>query len=210
MRKTLNENPVVQVVMLGILGIVVAFLFMTRVMGGQDEPAPDATATTPTPTTAAATPSASPEATTAPVTDPATATPAAPGTAPANTGFEAGAGLPESVVRAHDSGDVVALLVVNRKGTEDRRLESEIQALRGRSDTTVFVVAAKDVTEYSRIAEGVDLDRVPALVVVEPKGQVEGALPVASISYGFRGPESVEQAVRDVLYDGKQLSYAPN
>ena len=30
MRKALNENPVVQVVLLGILGIVVAFLFMTR------------------------------------------------------------------------------------------------------------------------------------------------------------------------------------
>ena len=205
MRKALNENPVVQVVMLGILGIVVAFLFMTRVMGGEDNAAPDATATTPTPTTAAATP----EATTAPVTDPATATPTAPGTAPANTGFEAGAGLPESVVRAHESGDAVALLVVNRKATEDRRLEAEIQTLRGRSDTTVFVVAAKDVTEYSRIVEGVDLDRVPALVVVEPKGQVEGALPVASISYGFRGTESVEQAVRDVLYDGRDLGYDP-
>ena len=51
---------------------------------------------------------------------------------------------------------------------------------------------------------------MPALVVVEPKRQVEGALPLATINYGFRGPESVEQAVRDVLYDGKQLSYAPD
>jgi len=177
-------------------------------MGGQDDAAPDATATTPTPTSAAATtPSASPEATTAPITDPAT--PTGPGTAAANTGFETGAGLPAGVVRAHESGDVIALLVVNRKATEDRRLEAAVQTLRGRSDTSVFVVAAKDVTEYSRIAEGVDLDRVPALVVVEPKGQVEGALPVASISYGFRGPESVEQAVSDVLYDGRDLGYDP-
>ena len=51
MRKALNENPVVQVVMLGILGIVVAFMFMTRVMGGNEtsEPAPESSAT-PTPT----------------------------------------------------------------------------------------------------------------------------------------------------------------
>jgi hypothetical protein len=134
----------------------------------------------------------------------------APAPAPAAGEFKAGPGLPESVVSAHESGDVVALLVVNSKAPEDRHLEDEVNALRGRSDTSVFVAEAKDVSRYSRIAEGVNLDRVPALVVVEPKRQVEGALPLATISYGFRGPESVEQAVRDVLYDGKQLSYAPN
>lgn len=215
MRQALNENPVVQVVMLGILGIVVAFLFMTRVMGQEDSggsadsaatsPAPTASATTPTPaaapeTSAAATPA--PDAAAAPGT-------AAPGTVPASIGFEAGAGLPEEVVRAYDSGNVVAMLVVNRKGIEDRRLEAEVNALRGRSDVSVFVVQAKDVTRYSRIAEGVDLDRVPALVVVEPKRQVEGDLPVATISYGFRGRESVQQAVEDILYDGKNLPYHP-
>jgi hypothetical protein len=210
-RKALNENPVVQVVMLGILGIVVAFLFMTRIMGGQDEGgASETPAATPTATPAApaATPTAAPDAATVPATDPAAAAVPA-GTTPTSGGFEAGAGLPASVVRAHDSGDVVALLVVNPKATEDRRLEAEIQTLRGRSDTSVFVVEAKDITEYSRIAEGVDLDRVPALVVVEPKSQVQGELPIASISYGFRGAESLEQAVRDALYDGRDLGYHP-
>lgn len=213
MRKALNENPVVQVVMLGILGIVVAFLFMTRVMG-QDEPSSStssSTATTPAPTSTDATPAATDPAATDPAAS-APATPAASEAAPPSVGavgFEPGAGLPESVVRAHESGDVIALLVVNRRATEDRRLEAEVNQLRGRSDTSVFVVEAKDVTRYSRIAEGVDLDRVPALVVVEPKGQVQGNLPGATISYGFRGPESVEQAVRDVLYDGRELPYHP-
>ena len=73
----------------------------------------------------------------------------------------------------------------------------------------MFVVAAKDVSRYSRIAEGVNLDRVPALVVLEPRRQVEGDLPGATINYGFRGPESVEQTVLDVLYDGKELPYHP-
>jgi hypothetical protein len=207
-RKALNENPVVQVVMLGILGIVVAFLFMTRVMGqeesGESATSADATATVPP----------APEATVPAEAPAAPETGAVPGTAPAPAPaageFKAGPGLPESVVSAHGSGDVVALLVVNSKAPEDRHLEDEVNALRGRSDTSVFVAEAKDVSRYSRIAEGVNLDRVPALVVVEPKRQVEGALPLATISYGFRGPESVEQAVRDVLYDGKQLSYAPN
>lgn len=207
MRKALNENPIVQVVMLGVLGIVVAFLFMTRVMGqeesGGSATSGDATATVPP----------APEATVPAEAPAAPEMGAVPGTAPAPAPaageFKAGPGLPESVVSAHESGDVVALLVVNSKAPEDRHLEAEVNALRGRSDTGVFVAEAKDVSRYSRIAEGVNLDRVPALVVVEPKRQVEGALPLATISYGFRGPESVEQAVRDVLYDGKQLSYAP-
>jgi len=215
-RKALNENPIVQVVMLGILGVIVAFLFMTRIMGGEEpgEPATTADATALPPVDAGAAP-----ATPAPVapdtTAPAPGVPAAgtvpevaPAAAPAE--FEAGAGLPESVVSAHESGDVVALLVINSKAPEDRRLEADVNALRGRSDTSLFVVDAKDVTRYSRIAEGVNLDRVPALVVIEPKRQVQGALPVATTSYGYRGPDSVQQAVRDVLYDGKELPFSPN
>jgi hypothetical protein len=206
MRQAINENPVVQVVLLGVLGIVVAFLFMTRVMG-QDEGA-DSDAATPAPTTSGAVPAPStpdPTAASAPTAvEPSAAVPAA------STGFEAGPGLPESVVSAYEAGDVVVLLVVNREGTEDRRLEAEVEErLQGRSDTSVFVVAAKDVSRYSRIAEGVNLDRVPALVVLEPRRQVEGDLPGATINYGFRGPESVEQALRDVLYDGRELPYHP-
>jgi hypothetical protein len=207
MRKAINENPVVQVVLLGILGIVVAFLFMTRVMS-QDEGA-SSDAATPAPTAASAVPApAAPDPTAAP--EPTGVAPEA-GTAPvASVGFEAGEGLPESVVGAYEAGDVIALLVVNRKGTEDKRLEAEVEdRLRGRNDTSVFIVEAEDVARYSRIAEGVNLDRVPALVVVEPRRQVEGDLPAATISYGFRGPESVEQTVLDVLYDGKELPYHP-
>ncbi len=205
MRKALNENPIVQVVMLGILGIVVAFLFMTRVMSQEEggNPAADE-APTPAATTAGAAPAI------VPTTDQPAPAADAPAAAPAVAiGFEAGAGLPKSVVDAYESGDVVAMLVVNRKGTEDKRLEAEVNRLRGRGDTSVFVVEAKDVARYSRIAEGVELDRVPALVVIEPRKRAGGGLPTATISYGFRGPESVEQAIRDALYKGKQLPYHP-
>ena len=207
MRKAINENPVVQVVFLGILGIVVAFLFMTRVMSQDEDTGSDAAPPAPTAAGAVPAPSA-PDPTAAP--DAVAVAPSA-GTAPvASAGFEAGAGLPESVVGAHEAGEVVVLLVVNRKGTEDQRLEAEVEdRLQGRNDTSVFVVEAKEIARYSRIAEGVNLDRVPALVVVEPRRQVEGDLPGATISYGFRGPESVEQTVLDVLYDGKELPYHP-
>lgn len=208
MRKALNENPVLQVVALGALGIFVAFMFMTRVMGGgstAEEAPPPAS---PAPTTDTATP------------DPATADPgaitAAPGAAvatpPAETtaiGFERGAGLPASVVSAYDSGDVVAMLVVGKQGSVDKKLQAQAQALRSRGDTTVFVVATEDVARFSRIASGVNLDRTPALVVIEPKGKPQGGLPTATVTYGFRGTDSLEQAVRDALYKGKQLPYHP-
>ena len=209
MRKALNENPIVQVVMLGLLGIVVAFLFLTRVMSS-DEPAEQDAGSAPVaraPSAAGAAPVANPDA-------PET-TPAAPGTAdalpvaPGGAGFEAGEGLPQPVVSAHDRGDVIALLVVNSRAAEDNRLKDEIQTLGGRGGTSVFVVEARDIARYSRIAEGVNLDRVPALVVIEPKRLARGELPTATISYGFRGPESVQQAVRDALYDGRELPYHP-
>jgi hypothetical protein len=208
MRQAINENPVVQVVLLGVLGIVVAFLFMTRVVS-QDEGA-SSDAATPAPTAAGAPPVPSTPDPAAAVSDVSGVAPSTSAAPVSGVGFEAGPGLPESVVGAYEAGDVIALLVVNRKGTEDKRLEAEVEdRLRGRSDTSVFVVEAKDIARYSRIAEGVNLDRVPALVVVEPRRQVKGELPVATISYGFRGPESVEQTVLDVLYEGKQLPYHP-
>jgi hypothetical protein len=55
----------------------------------------------------------------------------------------------------------------------------------------------------------VNVNRVPALVVVRPKKLTHGP-PVASVSYGFRGPDSVRQAVRDALYKGPtNLPYYP-
>jgi hypothetical protein len=54
----------------------------------------------------------------------------------------------------------------------------------------------------------VQLDRVPALVVVRPRRLSDG-VPEATVSYGFRGPESVQQAVEDALFDGKSVTYDP-
>ena len=211
MRKALNENPVIQVVALGALGIFVVFIFMTRVMGGST--AEEA------PTTAATTPSAS--TTPDPATsDPTTADPSAVTPAPAAgetpppaeetpLGFEPGVGLPTSVVTAYEGGDVVALLVVKEQGSVDKKLIAEAQRLRSRGDTTVFVIPTENVARYSRIASGVDLDRTPALVVITPKQGAQNGLPTATVTYGFRGTDSLEQAVRDSLYEGKQLPYHP-
>ncbi len=68
---------------------------------------------------------------------------------------------------------------------------------------------AAGISRYAKITEGVDVTQVPALVVVRPR-QLANGTPTATVSYGFRGPDSVEQAVRDGLYRGpSNLPYYP-
>jgi len=212
MRERLNGNPATQAVAIGLLAIVVAFMLFTRVLNrGGDEAA---TTATPAPATSA-------EATAVtPGVDPAaTATPpsAAPVVPVASTEFAAGPGLPKPVVNAYDDGKTVVLLVIrehpqgcfsspaaapNCGGIDDQKLAAIVQALQGRSQTELFVTHAHGLFRYSRIASGVDINRVPALIAVQPKRLASGPLPSASISYGIRGPQSVLQVVSDIEYTG--------
>lgn len=212
MRRALNENPVVQAGLIGVLAMVLVVVFLMRMGGGSSEPAPAAsepaadTATAPTTETPAAVPPSPTEA--VPAT-PATP-PAAGGEAVAPRGFAAGPGLPEPVVDAYDDGKIVVLMVVRENGIDDRLLLEIVERLRARSDTALFVVRAKGIARYSRIAQGVQVDRTPALVVLSPKRINDGPVPTATVSYGFRGPGSVEQAVDDAAYDGpSDLPYYP-
>lgn len=206
MRKALNENPMVQIGALAMLGLLVAVVFMSRMGGGAE---PEAAAETPDAAAPAAGTAAVPETTAAPATTPAVS--AAPAEA---APFEAGKGLPAPVVQAHESGDVVVLYLMQEKGVEDELVKRHVELLRSRGDTTVFVSDVKNVSRYSRIAGGVSLNRVPAIVVVQPmegkiaKGET-APIPAATVSYGFRGNASVIQTVRDALYQGKQLGYDP-
>jgi hypothetical protein len=199
-RKAINENPLVQVGLIGLLAVIVGFLLLTRVMnkssGGEAPPA-ETTPSAVTPEAAAPTP--------------AEATPPDPAFgADATEAFEAGPGLPSSIVDAYDAGKTVALLVVRTKGIDDRALRLTSIALAARPEVKLFVVPAKHIARYSRIASGVDVERVPALVVISPKKLAKGGLPNASVSYGFRGPASVLQAVKDAEYKGKtNLPYYP-
>jgi hypothetical protein len=218
MREKLNDNPLLQVAVLGVLALIVGFLLITR-MGGSSSDTSTATTPAPTDTTAAATTPTTPAATT-PATGTATA-PATPGVtptapapvtpAPAAGDFKAGPGLPKGVVNAYDKGQVVALLIVDDKGVVDQKLKAIVTSLNKRPDTTLFVVKSKDVGDYSRIAQGVDLQQTPALVVLRPKKLTKGPTPTATIEYGFRGPASVLQMVEDALYKGPtDLPYYPH
>jgi len=220
-RRALNDNPVAQIVVLGVLAVVVAFLLMTRVMHKSGDSS--STSTTPSATPTAVTPgAATPDATaeTAPSaaapSSPSTVAPAPPAPAPSagavsglSSKLVAGPGLPKPVARAYADDKAIVLLVFSDRGIDDAAVRASVDRLRGRNDLAVFVTRAGHIARYARITEGVDVNRVPALIVIRPRHLTHGA-PTASVSYGFRGVDSVDQAVRDGLYKGPtNLPYYP-
>jgi hypothetical protein len=210
-RKALNDNPVAQIAVLGVLAVVVGFLLLTRV-GSQGGDSGDTSATasdasaTPAPAIDSAVTSA-PSAVTDTAAPPTSSAEAPAGaTVPAGAAdavgkFVAGPGLPESVVKAYKDDKTVVLLVLKHEGIDDDQLKRNVDRLRGKSDVALFVTNAGNISRYARITHGVDVDRVPALIVLRPEHLTKGT-PRAFLSYGFRGPESVDQAVRDALYKG--------
>ncbi len=223
MRKALNDNPVVQIAVLGVLAVVVGFFLMTRVMGKSsdsattsDSAAATSSATAPTEGSVAASPPEA-SASSGTVTTAPPATTPAPGEAAGSQAaasdvpskMVAGPGLPAPVADAYADGKTIVLFVFRNHGIDDAAVRSSVEKLRGRSDLAVFVTHAGQIAHYARIAEGVDVNRVPALIVVRPRRLAHGA-PTATVSYGFRGPDSVQQAVRDALYHGpRNLPYYP-
>jgi hypothetical protein len=123
--------------------------------------------------------------------------------------FIPGPGLPRPVVSAWRRGNAVVLLVVRPAAVDDRLVRDSVDSLSARSGVAVFAVRANRIARYSRITQGLGVDRVPALVVVRPK-RLSGSVPQAQVSYGFRNSQSVVQAVQDALYAGKDdLPYSP-
>ncbi|MGI9020775.1 MAG: hypothetical protein ACR2G3_08715 [Solirubrobacterales bacterium] len=206
MRQALNSNPLVQVGAIALLGVVVAFLLLTRLKGGDPPPADTGA---PAPTDAAVSGTEPPPAVgSTPVTPVDPAAPGAPAAAPAGE-FVAGPGLPAKVVDAYERGDSVAILITRAGAVEDEQLRSISNRLSGEPGVSFFHSFARDVADFSRITEGADIDRVPALIALSPRDVSGNGPPVATVSYGFRGYESVRQAVRDAGYEGKSLSYDP-
>ena len=209
MRKAINDNPMVQIGVIGLLVVVVGFFLLTQMGKGSSTSsttstaasvAPDASATPTDSSATATTPPASTPSESAPSTTPAA--PAGSAAAPAAAGeFVAGPGLPRPLVQAYNADKVVVLLVVRRGGIDDDAVKASVERMSGLPDAGVFMTNAGHVSRYSRIASGVDLDRVPALIVLRPQKLTHGT-PSATVSYGFRGPASVAQAIADALYKG--------
>ena len=117
--------------------------------------------------------------------------------------------LPAPLRRAYDSGETVVLLVVRGGGIDDSLVAPVVRRLKAAAGVAVFITRAKRIARYAAITLGVNVDRVPALVVVRPRS-LSGGHPQATVTYGFQSPAAIVQAVIDASYNGPAATYHPN
>jgi hypothetical protein len=194
MREKLNENPMAQAALVGVL-LVLAAVFLLGKMGGGSEEEGEGESPAANAAVAAVETELQVGAEPAPLPAPGSG----PGAPPPP---------PRPVVSAFDAGETVALLFVSDDGIDDRLVVRAARRLDAMHGVATFVVPTHQLAHYVSIAEGVDLNRVPALVVIRPKHLSEG-YDAASIHYGFQSPESIVQTVVDARYHGGTLPYHP-
>lgn len=189
MREKLNDNPLAQAAVVGVL-LIAAAVFLMGGKGGEEKEG-------------AAEGSGGSVSVAAPVEAGSPTQLPPPG-----TGVGAPPPLPAAVTSAYAGGDTVVLLFVRDGGIDDRRVTRAVDDLNSMSRVATFVVPASRISRYAAIAQGADVNRVPALVVLSPK-RVDAGVPKASVHYGYQSFQSVEQAVIDAGYKGKTLPYHP-
>jgi hypothetical protein len=192
MRDKLNSNPVAQAAVLGVLLLAGGFFVLSSMGGGgEEEGAPAPSAESIVATVAASEGSG------------VAAAPPPPGAL-----ADAAPPPPPAVTAAFAANRTVVLLFVRDGGIDDRLVVGATRSLGALPGVSTFVVPAKRIARYAAIAQGVDVSRVPALVVLRPK-RLDHGVPTASVSYGFQSPESVVQAVIDAGYRGRTVPYHP-
>jgi hypothetical protein len=215
MREKLNSNPLAQVAIIGFLLVATGFFVLSSMGGGEDETEGGATEATvsvaetgASGTATGATPEEAVEGAIEAAGE--AAVPAAPTSVPPLPPSAAASAppLPRAVTSAFEADRTVVLLFVRRGGIDDRMVASAVEGLESVPDVASFVVPAERIARYAAIAQGVAVDRVPALVVVSPK-RLDKDIPTASVHYGFQSPQSVRQAVIDAGYKGRTLAYHP-
>jgi hypothetical protein len=191
MRDKLNSNPVAQAAILGVLLLAAGFFVLSSMGGGGEEEEAATGAESIVQTVAAS------EGTGV------AAVPPPPGAL-----ADAAPPPPPAVTAAFAANRTVVLLFVRSGGIDDRLVLGATHRLGELSGVSTFVVPAEHIARYAAIAQGVDVNRVPALVVLRPK-RLDHGVPTASVTYGFQSPQSVVQAVVDAGYKGRTLDYHP-
>jgi hypothetical protein len=202
MREKLNSNPLAQVAVVGVLLVLGGVFFMSTMGKGGDSGSEPTTTTTSTATLTTPAGSASVSAT---VTAPTAG--AAPSVSPSQAAATAPP-LPRAVTAAWAANRTVVLLFVRNGGIDDGMVSATVKRLSLLPGVAAFVVPAGRISRYAAIAQGVEVNRVPALVVLRPKDVGKG-IPTASVSYGFQSPAAVVQAVVDAGYQGRTVPYHP-
>jgi hypothetical protein len=209
MRDKLNNSPAAQIGLVVVLIAAAAFMFLKPGGGEESEEAPtEATVaiagSEASGTATGATAGEAVEGAVEGAIEAATAEGAAaiPSSIPAPP-------MPAPVAHAYDSGKTVVLLVVHDGGIDDKLVKGAAQQLKSHADVALFIAPAKQIARYAAITLGADVQQVPALLVMKPRGLSEG-VPQASVDYGFQTSQSVVQAVIDAGYKGPEATYHPN
>ncbi len=209
MRESLNENPIAQVALVGLLVVAAAFMFIRQGGGGEEESETAATEATVsvagTGQTATATGSTPGEAVEGAVEG---ALEAAPQASTSAIGTIPAPPLPKSVQAAYRRGQTVGLLFVHEGGVDDRLVKRTAGALANSPDVALFVVSSREIARYAAVTVGLEVNRVPAFVVMKPKRLSHGS-PEATVKYGYQTAEGIRQAVKDAAYKGRELAYHP-
>ena len=207
MREKLNENPIAQVALIGILAVVGVVMFIGSSGGGEESEEAAAGETVATVNGVTATGSSPGEAVEGAVESleegavaGASAT-EAPASVPAPS-------PPKRLTAAYESGKTVVLLIVDKGSIDSAFTARSSLLLAPFEDVSLFIVPAKQIARYAAITVGLDVNRVPALVVMKPK-KLSGGTPQATVDYGVQTPQSVVQAVLDANYHGREVTYHP-
>jgi len=193
MREKLNDNPMAQAALIGVLLVLAAVFLLGRSGGGSEEEEAGSAAAD----AAVAAVASEVEAGQQPLQLP-----------PPGSGLGAPPPPPRAVTDAFQAGETVAILFVRDGGIDDRLVTEAVRRLEAIGNVATFVVPTKQLVRYVSIAQGVDLSQVPALVVIRPKRLNDGYDP-ASVHYGFQSAQSIVQAVVDARYHGGTLPYHP-
>jgi hypothetical protein len=194
-RDKLNESKAAQIGLVAVLVVVAAVFFMKSSGGGESEGGAAEGETTVTVESGGESLSIS-----APTP---TAAPTGMGELP--TSLPVAPPPPHAFQVAYDSNRPIALLVVHDGGIDDAYTKLALAQVSRLERIAAFVVPAKRIAEYASVTVGLDVNQVPALIVLRPKDLSHGA-PQASVLYGFQTPESVYRAIRDAVYVGPEKS----
>jgi hypothetical protein len=209
-RDALNDNPVAQVGAVLVLVAVAAFMLL-KPGGGEEEATPEATISVGgseiSQSEAASTAGEVVEGAVESAIESGALTGAAAGAAAMPTSVPAPP-PPHEFTAAYDSGKTVVLLAVHDGGIDDRLTALAATALTAMPEVALIVVPVEQLPRYAAVTVGLDLNRVPALVVMRPK-RLSGGIPQATVDYGFQTPESIALAVMDANYSGPEVTYHP-
>jgi hypothetical protein len=189
-REKLNESRTAQIGLVAVLVIVVAVIFLKPGGGSGGETVAEAPVVT------------------GETAIPASAPTGGGGMGELPTAVPAVKGPPRPFVKAYDAGETVALLVVHDGGIDDAYTTAALKKVASIEDVAAFVVPAKQISRYASVTIGLDINQLPALIVLRPK-QLSHGVPQATVSYGYQTPESIYVSVLDATYKGPEVTYHP-